>query len=1226
MIDAQDPLGPVLPPEGVVARKVADVAARVVGSSAGRVDVAGLRGSASALVAAAVARAGRRVVLVAEDLETARRLADDVGFLLGADTEEAEETGEGDVLLFSADETSPYAEVNPDRRAGMARMATLAHLAERVPYRVLVLPAVSLSRKVVPRAAVRGHTFRITAEEELDRDRLVARLAESGYLRVPLVEDPGSFAVRGALLDVWPPNLEEPVRVELYGDLVLSIKPFDPHEQRTRKKDGAEVILPQVRLAPVREAILAREYVARARDRLTQLADAIDMPTLKARALIEDVTSGRAFFGADGYLPAFYDKPESIFDWLDGEEVVLLDDPGAVVRTLRGALDQAERDLAGKGSALHFLVSTFFEAGDAVDARLGARRVVALHRSAALGGSEAAGLDRWEAPLGEVLDVAARDHEDLARAVKAARTTKGRTATLAPLVRRIAHWHAHGLRVVLSARAETQAERVVGLLRHQGVVCKAELGAPRWLLDARGEREVVSVVVGPLSHGVLLPADGLVVVTEEEVFGARARRREKRAEGATTRSFAEDLRTLAVGDYVVHVDHGIGRYQGLVHKEVGGLTVDLLVIEYAGSDKLYLPVYRLNQLQKYSGGKAAAPNLDRLGGQTFARTKSRAKKAIRQMADELLRLYADRQAQTREAFPSRGDEYRAFEATFPFDETPDQAKAIDDVHHDLDGTRPMDRLVCGDVGFGKTEVAIRAAFRVAMAGKQVAVLCPTTVLAQQHFRTFEARLRDYPVKIAALSRFASDKEQRETLLALKEGKVDVVVGTHRLLSKDVHFKDLGLLVVDEEQRFGVAHKERIKQLRKHVDVLTLTATPIPRTLQMAVGGLRDLSLITTPPADRRAVRTIVTRYDPTIIREAVQREMSRGGQVFYVYNRIEGIYERAQRLHEMVPEARIAVGHGKMAARPKKERAAVAGVAAPHTESALERTMIDFVDGRYDVLVATAIVESGLDIPRANTIVIDRADLFGLAQLYQLRGRVGRSKERAYCYLVVPPLDSMTDEARSRIEAIEQHTELGSGFQIASLDLELRGAGDILGGEQSGTVASVGFDLFCQMLEEAVHELRGEEVVHEVDPELSFDVVALLPETYVSDVGVRLSLYKRLASAIDEQHVADLAEEMENRFGPPPDEAKRLVTMMSLKTELRRMRVLGCEANAQRVTLHLREDTPLDPNKITDLIRLPKSPYRLSPDMRLSRRFDGVSNALLNAEAMLADLSKCMRA
>ena len=645
------------------------------------------------------------------------------------------------------------------------------------------------------------------------------------------------------------------------------------------------------------------------------------------------------------------------------------------------------------------------------------------------------------------------------------------------------------------------------------------------------------------------------------------------------------------------------------------MTVDLLVVEYASGDKLYLPVHRLNQIQKFTGGENATPKIDRLGGASFARTKSRVGKAVRQMADELLRLYAERQALEGEALEPANDDYRAFEATFPFDETPDQAKAISDVGRDLESPRPMDRLVCGDVGFGKTEVAIRAAFRVALAGKQVAILCPTTVLAQQHLRTFEARMRDYPIQIKLLSRFQSKGESDSAIAQLKDGKIDVVIGTHRLLSKDIHFKNLGLLVIDEEQRFGVAHKERIKQLRANVDVLTLTATPIPRTLQMAVTGLRDLSLITTPPVDRRAVRTIVSRFDAQVIREAVTRELSRGGQCFYVYNRIEGLYERAQKLKELVPTARIAVAHGQMGKGSKDGET-----------GALEETMLDFVEGRYDVLVATAIVESGLDIGRANTMIIDRADLFGLAQLYQLRGRVGRSKERAYCYLVVPPENAMTDEARARIEALERHTELGSGFQIASLDLELRGAGDLLGGEQSGNVASVGFDLFCQMLDDAVHELRGEVVVHEVDPELSFDATAMLPEDYVGDVGVRLSLYKRLASAVDEGHVAEIASEMEDRFGPPPEDARRLVQLMALKTELRRLRVLGCEANSRVVTLHLREDTPLDPTKIMGLVGKAKSPWRLTPDMRLSRRFDdGARDGIGNAEQMLADLAPCLK-
>jgi transcription-repair coupling factor (superfamily II helicase) len=673
------------------------------------------------------------------------------------------------------------------------------------------------------------------------------------------------------------------------------------------------------------------------------------------------------------------------------------------------------------------------------------------------------------------------------------------------------------------------------------------------------------------------------------------------------------LGSLQTGDYVVHVEHGIGRYLGLIHRTVGQNTVDLLCVEYTGGDKLYLPVYRLNQIQKYSGGEQKEPKIDRLGGQTFAKTKSKVAKAVREMADELLRLYAERERAVAEALPPLSEDYEAFEATFPFEETPDQAEAIRELHRDLEKSRPMDRLVCGDVGFGKTEVALRGAFRAAISGKQVCVLCPTTVLAQQHFRTFEARMREFPVNVKLLSRFQSKREQAAILSGVKDGAVDILVGTHRLLSKDVHFKQLGLLVVDEEQRFGVTHKERIKQMKADVHVLTLSATPIPRTLQMAISGLRDLSLMTTAPVDRRAIRTVVTRYDDDVLRDAVTRELGRGGQLFYVYNRIEGIYERAQRLQRLVPNARIAVGHGQMAGSGKDEGG----------ESALERTMLDFVEGKYDILVATAIIESGLDIPRANTIIIDRADMFGLSQLYQLRGRVGRSNERAYCYLVVPKAEGLTDEARARIEALEKHTELGSGFKIASLDLELRGAGDLLSGEQSGNVASVGFDMFVHMLEDAVRELRGETIEHEIDPELAFDVDAVIPEHYVSDVGARLSFYKRLASAIDEGHVTEIASELEDRYGSPPSEVLALCDLMRLKCDLRAFKVLGCEATGSRVTLHLRDDTPLDPTKVLAAVKASKGRYKLTPDMKLSVRMEPAKpNGIVATRAMIGEIAK----
>jgi transcription-repair coupling factor (superfamily II helicase) len=1214
--DELDPLPSILPPEGVVVTRLAAIAAAV--ATEARVDVADVRGSADALVAGALARApgGPPVVVVTPDADTATRLAADLGFLLGAPAADVEDSSE--VLVLAMPEASPYADVNPDRRAALARMATLAHLAVGRPWRVLVVPATALVRKVVPPEALQKHSHRIAHEAELDRDRLVRDLSDAGWLRVPVVEDPGTFAVRGSLLDLWPPGAADPVRVELYGDLVESIRPFDATTQTTRSSEGKEAkSLPEVWLHPARDAILSKDLVDRAKRRIANLADLIDWPTMKTRVLIDDVATGRAFFGADGFLPAYYDAMATLWQYVPESARVVLASPSEITRTVREELERVTNEFAAKESEPSFIVSAHYLSEAEAAAELAKHHTAVLHGTA-VAGNVGEDLAVYET-TSHALHLAAQDHGDITRAVKAARSSKGRTNALAPVARRIRHFGDNGLRVFITARAQTQAERLAALLQHQGLRTRARGVAfdPAWLSEGAGRELDAEVVVGPLGRGVILPGEGFAIITEEEIFGGRAHRAREKKSRAAARPFVEDLRSLNVGDYVVHEEHGIGRYAGLVHRDVGGLTVDLLVVEYSGGDKLYLPVYRLNQIQKYSGGEAGEPKIDRLGGATFAKTKSRVAKAVRQMADELLRLYAERQAQPGDAIEAANDDYRAFEATFPFDETDDQSRAIDEVNRDLETPRPMDRLVCGDVGFGKTEVALRAAFRVAMSGKQVAILCPTTVLAQQHYRTFEARMRDYPITLKILSRFQSKKEQDESLALIKEGKADVVIGTHRLLSKDIHFKSLGLLVVDEEQRFGVTHKERIKQLRTNVDVLTLSATPIPRTLQMAVTGIRDLSLITTPPVDRRAVRTFVTAFDDQILKEAISRELSRGGQVFYVYNRVEGLYEKAQRVQQLFPSARIAVAHGQMAGQ--KAGAKDGG------ETALEKTMLDFVEGRYDILCATAIVESGLDIPRANTIIIDRADLFGLAQLYQLRGRVGRSKERAYCYLIVPPPNAMTDDARARIEALERHTELGSGFKIASLDLELRGAGDLLGAEQSGNVASVGLDLFCQMLDEAVHELRGEPVIHDVDPELSFDVSALLPDDYVGDVGVRLSIYKRLASAVDEAEVGQIAIEMEDRFGAPPPEAKCLVRLMTLKCELRRMRVLGCEATAKSVTLHLRDDTPLDAQKILALVKSKSSPWKITPDMRLTRKFDGSDSGLVNAEQMLVELSRCWK-
>ncbi|MGF1464765.1 MAG: transcription-repair coupling factor [Sandaracinaceae bacterium] len=1199
-------------------------AARLLGS--GRTDVAGLPAPAVALLLArAHERGGRPMVVLAPDNERAASTARDLRLFTGAASTEDDDAPD-QVLFFPAYDQSPFVDVAPDRRAAMDRLTTLHHLASGLPWRFLVLPLAALARRVPPREALLLRSMVIRAEEELDRDALVDVLVQGGYVRVPVVEDPGTFAVRGALIDIFPPSARAPARIELDDWLVLSIKRFEPDDQRTLGP------IDELSVHPVRDALYGPEELARAKTRIRELCDRLNVPTRAARQLLEDLESGRLYLGIEAYLPGFYEQLDDLLAYLpEGSPLVLLD-PTRATEELYESIDRAARDHEAKevdGAPVFPFDAHYLPEGHLAERVLGADLTV-VHPVAVSGRAD----EGEEGPFAAaetvahdaVLRLGAEDQALLVAELKARRQSHGRDDALAPLAQRARRWLEQGLRVVFTARTVTQAQRLRALLK--GYDVPVETSSPPF--DTATLRGIppgrVQVLVGDLSAGFLFPAEALAVVTEEEIFGTRARRKRAttdraKARRAQGRAFIEDLRQLKPGDYVVHADHGVGTYLGLEQKRVGlskdeqlrGLStaaVEVLVVEYAKGDKLFLPVTRLHQLQKYSGGEGQRPKIDRLGGQTFAKTKARVQKHVKQMAEELLRLYAERLAHQRPPLEPADRGYDEFEATFPFEETPDQATAIEDVLTDLEGQTPMDRIVCGDGGFGKTEVAVRAAFRVANGGRQVAVLCPTTVLAQQHFNTFRDRLRDYPLRVEVLSRFVDRKGQSEVLAATKEGKVDILVGTHRLLSKDVHFKQLGLLVVDEEQRFGVTHKERIKKLRSEVDVLTLTATPIPRTLQLAVGGLRDLSLITTAPVDRRAVRTVVTRWDDHLIKEAIQRELARGGQCFFVYNRIEGLYERAQRLQDLVPEARFAIAHGQLA------------------EGTLERTMTDFVDGAYDVLCSTAIIESGLDIPRANTILIDRADLFGLAQLYQLRGRVGRSKERAYCFLLTPPPSQMTDEARARIEALERFSQLGAGFSVASLDMELRGAGDVLGGEQSGNVAAVGFDLFLHMLHEAVAELRGEPIVHDVDTELTVDVEHFLPDTYVEDVGLRLSFYKRFAAAEDEQEVADLAAEMEDRFGPPPPVALAFVRAMGLRPPLRALRVLGCEATARRVTLHLREDTPLDPAKVMKRVARRGSPWKLTPDMKLTRRFredDPPGSGFDRLETLLGELEDLRR-
>jgi transcription-repair coupling factor (superfamily II helicase) len=1182
------------------------LAERIAAGGCRRWDVCGVRGAGTAWLAVALQRtACAPLVLVAADASAAQRLALDVEhfwrFTAPQGAAVAAVAAVAPIAVLLAPEHGPYEPVQADRRATLVRLDTLALLARSAPAFV-VTTASALLRRWIPPSAVRDATRTLRRGDLIDWDELVRDLVAQGYRRQALVEDAGTFAVRGGLIDLWPARDREPTRLELIGDELQRLTHFDPETQLTTAPVEAVVLPPAAELllpTPAAQAELSAK--------LRELCDSAQYPSSKARRLIQDVVEGRTLLGVSDYLPAAYPLV-SLDAYLDRSTFWLIEDPSACVAQLNTELKRTFLRFSAPSELPRFPEEAFYCTPAELLASIETHAHLCVHASAVHGSAPKDSLEQLEFVGSNALEVELHDQSELARALEAGLGER-KVRSLAPLANQIRDWQGLGFSIALTAHTHTQGERLAELLRARGLRVRGEDGlgpADALILDSSAPGPEVRVEVGPLTRGLIALAERRVYVTEHEVFGKRAERVTPTSSPKSPAGGLDDLRALKPGDAVVHVEHGVGRYLGLEHKSVGGGTsVDLLVVEYRDGDKLYVPVYRMNQIQKL-GAADQSVKLDRLGGVSFAKTKAKVKRRVRDMADALLALYAERANVTRRALDSRDGTYLEFEAAFPYEETTDQASAISDVMRDLAEPRVMDRLICGDVGFGKTEVALRAAFRHILAGNQVALLCPTTILASQHFKTAERRFEGQAVRMDLLSRFRSKNAQTASVLALRQGQTDLVVGTHRLLSKDVHFKRLGLLIVDEEQRFGVAAKERIKQLKKDVDVLTLSATPIPRTLQLAIGGLQDLSVIRTAPPSRRAVRTVTAGFDEPLIQQAVERELDRGGQVYYVHNRIEGLYERARRLQELVPRARVAVGHGQMNA------------------DQLERTMVAFTQGDADVLVATAIVESGLDIPRANTLIVDRADLFGLAQLYQLRGRVGRSSERAYCYLLVPPPSQMSDEARMRIEAIARHTELGSGLQLAELDLELRGAGDFLGAEQSGVVQSVGFELFCEMLREATAELRGETVQLDCDPEISLDLEALLPESYVAEVGVRLSLYKRLASAPDERRVSELAVELENRFGPLPRPAQNLVELMQLKASLRALRALSCEASARAVTLHLRHDTPLDVTRLMRLAAESSATYRVTPEGRVVRRPNareaGLSGLNL-ASRLVAELS-----
>lgn len=1091
---------------------------KAVGDGKKRVSVSGLFGSSGAFLLSCLAGIlEETAIVIVPSQEDGEKLYRDISFFLNLQSLQ-----NGRLLFFPQGEILPYEDASPHIDIISRRIKTLSLLLEGGP-RMIISPVTSAMQRVLPREILSESVFTVRSSGEIDREGLIMRLSDIGYSRVSLVENRGEFSVRGGIIDIYSTSDAGPVRIELMGDSVDSLRSFAPDTQRSVAEIGEAVILP-------------------------------------AMEVVKD---------AEISAPETEGGTHTIFDYLPDDYIIVSYEPEEIEKRaseFEGEIVDRYLSISGRTSVP--VPSRLYILSDGITGLMKERMGIDLY-SLPMVNSAGSSAICYDAVLPESLGMGLKG------------TTVSESISKLGQLR-------DGDPLLVVVRSKGQEERLLEILGDQGVP------STRWnqtdffkTAGDRGDHHPVYIAIGDLSSGFISTSAKISVITEEDIYGKGIRlRRPETRKGAAFISSLEDLRP---NDLVVHSHHGIGRFIGLKRLTVEGYASDFIIIEYAGRDKLYQPVDRLDNVQKYTGVEGNGPVMDRLGGTSWGRTKQRVKKRVKEMTEDLLKLYAAREMVEGFSFSMDSHLTREFDATFEYEETEDQLKVIEDVKRDMELAKPMDRIVCGDVGYGKTEVAIRAAFKAVLDSKQVAILVPTTLLAEQHYQTFRKRFSPFPVRIEMLSRFRSKNEQKDIIKSVEAGGIDILIGTHRLIQKDVKFNDLGLLVIDEEQRFGVADKERLKHLRKNVDVLTLTATPIPRTLQMSLMGTRDLSVIDTAPHDRLSIRTATTRFDKRIIREAILRELSRGGQVFFVHNRINSIGKMAALLAEIVPEARIATVHGRMGERK------------------LEDLMMRFIAREYDLLLTTTIIESGLDIPSANTIIINRADMFGLAELYQLRGRVGRSGHQAYAYLLLPERRELTDEAKKRIDAIVEFSQLGSGFKVAARDLEIRGAGEVIGREQSGWLSAVGFEMYLRMIEDCVKELKGIRVEEEVDPLLNIPVSAYIPENYISDSSQRLITYKRLSSAREISDLDGLRLEVEDRFGRPPEEVTNLFMVMELRLFAKKLKIIRVDWKiGSGISIQFSKDNKIS-NKGIDYLLNPKKKIRFTSEFGLEIQADMIS-------------------
>jgi transcription-repair coupling factor (superfamily II helicase) len=1108
----------------------------------GRRRVSGLTSTARALYIPLFARAAAvpTVVIVADN-----KAADAMHIALRAGCELTGAISADRVLSLPAHDVLPFENLSPHPDIQEQRAKTLWKIATGEAS-IVVAPVEAAAMKLFPAPFYAGLAQILRRGEEVDVETLLAHLTSVGYTRNDIVEMPGQFTRRGGILDIYSPEADRPVRFEFFGDEIESIRKFDPETQRSAAP------LDEARLLPLTETPVNERLLAAVHTRLSgERVESTDEPDLIEEAI---AAGGVSVFPGWEFFAGVSGATSTLLD-LFPRSTLFVEEPAMIKNQVDRWWNKVEQrhERSSIGSLIR--PEDIYLRPEILQAKL------ASH----------AGFDIDQLGAVDVLE----EDETLGEIEFSSRPTLRFHGSIPALIEQIRNLMNQETRTLLVAPNQGEVERLANLLREYEVPyrlgSRIQHAGSENIYDESsylaGDMRTPVILRTALATGVSLPDARLVLFGAQDFFDEADVTARPVPKKSKTSAFVSDFRDLTVGDYVVHVEHGIARYQGLREIEQDGVSLEFMILEFAEGARLYVPLTRLDLIQKYRSTEAGpAPVLNRLGSQQWAKTKARVRKAMQDMADELLKLYAQRKAAQGHAFPTDNEFQREFEDAFDYNETDDQISAIADIKRDMESPLPMDRLLCGDVGYGKTEVAMRAAFKAVQDGRQVAVLTPTTVLSFQHFETFKNRFRQFPITVEMISRFRTAREQKLILEQVENGRVDILIGTHRLLSKDIQFHDLGLLVVDEEQRFGVRHKERLKQMRREIDVLAMSATPIPRTLHMSLVGLRDMSVIETPPRDRMAIQTVVAKFDEKLIRSAIEVELERGGQIYFVHNRVETIYEIAAKIQELVPAARVIVGHGQM------------------NETELERVMLAFMNHEYDVLVATTIIENGLDIPLANTMIVNRADRHGLSELYQLRGRVGRSNRRAYAYLLIPPEQELTEVARRRLAALKEFSDLGAGFKIAALDLELRGAGNLLGGEQSGHIEAVGFEMYTSMLEEAVSKLKGEERVERPSVQLSLGIALRIDESYISEENQRLRMYKRIAGVDSDSALDEVRSELEDRYGPLPSSVEHLLQAARLRIECERIGVAQVDRKRDQLHIRFTETAAVDPGRLMKLV------------------------------------------